>query len=74
MAPLAARAHQVEQAVQEPAHVGGARPAAGPGRRDHRLEQGELLIAEGLAGAEVADQGSAPHGPLACLQEGLLPF
>jgi hypothetical protein len=34
-----------------------------PGRRDHRREQGELLVAQGLAGAEVADQGSAFHRP-----------
>src|SRR4051794_37121001 len=66
VAPLAAGAHEIEQAVQHPPHVGGARPAPGLGRRDQRHEEGVLLVAQGLPGAEVADEGPAlrcPHGP-----------
>ena len=74
MAPLAASAHQVEQAVQQPAHVGAARSAAGLGRRDQGLEQGVLLIAQGLPGTEIADEGPALSRPHACLQEGLAPL
>jgi hypothetical protein len=53
--PLAAGAHDVEQTVQQAPHVGGARPATRLGRRDQRLDQPVLLVAEGSARAEVAD-------------------
>jgi hypothetical protein len=56
VAPLAAAgAHEVEQAVQHPPHVGRARPSARLGGRDHRGQQGVLLVAEGLPGTEIAD-------------------
>jgi hypothetical protein len=53
--PLAAGAHDVEQSIQQAPHVGGARPATRLGRRDQRLDQPVLLVAEGSARAEVAD-------------------
>src|SRR5919199_1872968 len=66
VAPLAARAHEVEQPVEEAAHVRGTRPAAGLRRRDQGHQKGVPLVAEGLPGAEVADQRpglGCPHGP-----------
>src|SRR4051794_41713283 len=45
--------------------AGGARPPAGLGGRDQGREQGVLLVAERLPGAEVADKGPVlrcPHG------------
>src|SRR4051794_8753328 len=45
--------------------AGGARPPAGLGGRDQGREQGVLLVAERLPGAEVADEGPVlrcPHG------------
>src|SRR4051812_32258955 len=65
VAPLAAGSHEVEWAVQQPPHVGRARPTAGLGGRDQGREQGVLLVAERLPGAEVADEGPVlrcPHG------------
>ena len=65
VAPLATGAHEVEQAVQQPPHVGRARPAAGLGGRDQGRDQRVLLVAERLPGAEIADQRPAlrcPHG------------
>src|SRR3954469_14716674 len=65
VAPLTAGSHEVEQAVQRPPHVGRARPTAGLGGRDQGHEQGVLLVAERLPGAEVADEGPVlrcPHG------------
>ena len=60
VAPLAAGAHEVEQAVQHPPHVGRARPAVRRlGGRDDRGQQGVLLVAEGLPGTEIADQRPA---------------
>ena len=65
MAPLTARAQEVEQPVEPPPHVGGPRPpAARLGRGDQRLDEAILLIAQRLAGAEVADQRTVlgcPH-------------
>ena len=65
--PLTAGAHQIEQAVQQVPDVRRARPPAGFGGRDQRLEQPELVICQGLAGAEVPNQGTIsgrPHGGL----------
>jgi len=64
VAPLAAGAHDVEQAVQEAPHVGRTRPPAGLGRRDQRFEQPILVIAQGLAGTVTANQPAVlgrPH-------------
>src|SRR3954463_1387205 len=65
VAPLTAGSHEGEQAVQQPPHGGRARPTAGLGGRDQGREQGVLLVAERLPGAEVADKGPVlryPHG------------
>jgi hypothetical protein len=43
--------------------VGGARSAAGLGWRDQRRQEGVLVIAQGLAGADIADQRPALRGP-----------
>ncbi|PWC39508.1 hypothetical protein TSO352_05030 [Azospirillum sp. TSO35-2] len=43
-APLASGAQCIEDDVEDGAHVGGALPPTGPGQRDHRLDQGPLLI------------------------------
>ena len=67
MPPLAAGAHQVEEPVQQVPDVRRARPPAGLGGRDQRLEQPELVICQGLAGAEVPNQcaiSGRPHGGL----------
>src|SRR4051812_12519251 len=64
VAPLAAGSHKVEQAVQQPPHVGCARSAAGLGGRDQGCKYGVLLVTERLPGAEVADEDPAlccPH-------------
>src|SRR4051794_3877673 len=37
MPPLAAGAHEVEEAIQQVSHVRGPRPSTGPGGRDERL-------------------------------------
>ena len=74
MAPLAAGAHEVEQAVQHPPHVGRARPAVRPAwRADHRGQQGVPLVAEGLPGTDIADQRPALRCPHGVPPEGLLP-
>src|SRR3954469_1623018 len=65
MAPLAAGSHKVEEAIQPPAHVGIGWATAGLGGWDQGREQGVLLVAECLPGAEVTDEGPVlrcPHG------------
>ena len=53
MAPLTPGAHDIEQAVQHPPHIGGPGSTAQLRRRDERLDQAVLIIAQGLAGAKV---------------------
>lgn len=74
MPPLAAGAHDVEQAVQHAPHVGGARPTAGFGRRDQRFEQTELIIAERLAGPKVPNQSAIRACPHRRPPDGKIPF
>jgi hypothetical protein len=67
MAPLAAGAHDVEQAVQQASQIRGSRPTSQFRRRDQRFEQAILIIAERLAGPEVPHQRTilgCPHGGL----------
>jgi len=67
MAPLTSSAHDIEQAVQHPPHIGGPRPTARFRRWDERLDQAVLIIAQGLTGAKVPNQ----HSILACPHRGL---
>ena len=67
MPPLTARAHDIEQTVQQTTHVCPTWPTTGLGRRNKRFERPILLVAQGLVGAEVSDQRSIherPHGGL----------
>jgi hypothetical protein len=67
MPPLTAGAHEIEQTIQQLSHVRGPRPPTGPGGRNERLQQAELVIRQCLAGAKVANQraiGRCPHGGL----------
>ena len=63
MAPLAAGPYDVKQPIEEPAYVGGPRPAARLGPRDHWLDQAILVVVERLASAEVADQPAIRRRP-----------
>ena len=56
MAPLTAGAHDIEQAVQHLPHIGRPGPSAGFRRRDERLDQAVLIIAQRLTGAKVSNQ------------------
>ena len=53
VAPLAPRAHDMEQAVQHQPHIGRPGPTAGLGRGEERLDQTVLVIAQGLTGTKV---------------------
>ena len=67
VAPLAAGAHEVEQAVQQVPHVYAPRPPSVLGGRDQRLQEAELVIRKRLAGAEIPNQraiSGRPHGGL----------
>ena len=67
MAPLATGPHEIEQAIQQAAHVCGPRPPAGLGWRNERLDQAILVIAQSLAGSKVADPSAIcrrPHSGL----------
>jgi hypothetical protein len=66
--PLAVGAHQVEEPVQQVPEVRRARPPAGLGGWDQRLEQAELVIRQGLAGAEVSNQRAISGRPHRGLQ------
>ena len=67
MAPLTPSAYDVEQAVQRSPHIGGPRPTARFRRRDERLDQAVLIIAQGLTRAKVPNQ----HSILGCPHRGL---
>lgn len=56
MAPLAACTHEIEQAVEQAAHVRRARPTAGFRARDQWRNQLVLLATEHLPGAKIADR------------------
>jgi hypothetical protein len=56
MPPLAAGADEVEQAIQQVPGVRRARPSAGLGGRDQRLEQPKLIVRQGLTGTKVPNQ------------------
>src|SRR5215203_3863807 len=65
--PLAAGAHEVEEAVQQVPHVRASRPPSRPGGRDQRFQKPELIVRQCLAGAEIPDQraiSGRPHGGL----------
>src|SRR5215207_1639155 len=65
--PLAASAHDIEQAIQQAAHVCGPRPPTGFGGRDERLQQPILVIAQRLAGPKIPNQHAIlkrPHRSL----------
>ena len=65
--PLAAGAHEVEEAVQQVPHVRASRPPSRPGGRDQRFQEPELIVRQGLAGAATPNQRAIsghPHGGL----------
>jgi len=69
VAPLTPSAHDIEQAVQHAPHVSRAGPPATFRRRDERLDQAVLIIAQRLTGAKVPNQRSIllmsmNYGPL----------
>jgi len=68
--PLAAGAHDIEQAVQQAAHVRGPRPPAGFSRWDERLQQPILIIAQRLAGPKIPNQNTIFRRPHTGLQAG----
>ena len=72
MAPLTPSAHDIEQAVQHLPHIGGPGPTARLRRRDERLDQAVLIIAQGLTGAIVPNQCSILGCPHRGLQNGHL--
>jgi hypothetical protein len=61
--PLAAGAHEEEQAVQQVPHVRASRPPSRPGGRDQRFQQPELVIRQGLAGAKLPNQRAISRRP-----------
>jgi len=56
MPPPAAGANEVEQVIKQVSGVRRARPSAGLGGRNQRLEQRKLIIRQGLAGTKVPNQ------------------
>jgi hypothetical protein len=70
MAPLAPGAHDVEQTVQHAPHVGRPGTPAGLGRRNERLDQAILVIAEGLTGTKVSNPCTIRGRPHRSLQKG----
>ncbi len=73
MAPRATGPHEIEQAVQQAAHVCGPRPPAGLSGRNERLDQAILVIAQSLAGPKVADPGAIRGRPPCSLQTAKVP-
>jgi hypothetical protein len=73
MAPLATSPHEIEQAIQQAAHVCGPRPPAGLGWRNEWLDQAILVIAQSLAGSKVADPSAIRGRPHCGLQTGKVP-
>ncbi len=63
MPPLAAGAHEVEQAVQQAPHIRGPRPPSGFGGWDERLQEPELVIRQRLTGPEIPDQRAIRRRP-----------
>ena len=70
MAPLATGAHEIEQAVEQAAHVCGPRPPAGLSWRNERFDQAILVIAQSLARSKVADPSAIRGRPHCGLQTG----
>src|SRR5689334_2225833 len=70
VAPLAPRAHDVEQTVQHAPHIGGPGSPAGLGRGNERLDQAILVVAEGLTGAKVSNPCTIRGRPHRSLQKG----
>ena len=73
MAPLATGPHEIEQAVQQAAHVCGPRPTSRLGGRNERFDQAILIIAQSLAGSKVADPSAIRGRPHCGLQTGKVP-
>jgi hypothetical protein len=63
MAPPAPGPHDIEQTVEHPPHVRRPWPAARLRRRDERLDQAVLRIAQGLAAPQVAHRGAVLGRP-----------
>jgi hypothetical protein len=63
-------AHDIEQAVQRLPHISSPRPTARFRRRDERFDQAVLVIAQGLAGTKVPNQGTILGRPHPSLQQG----
>jgi len=70
VAPLATGAHEIEQAVEQAAHVCGPRPPAGLSWRNERFDQAILVIAQSLARSKVADPSAIRGRPHCGLQTG----
>jgi hypothetical protein len=70
MPPLAAGAHEMEQAIEQLSHVRGPRPPTGLAGRDERLQRAELAIGQCLAGAKVPNQRAISRHPHGGLQAG----
>ena len=73
MAPLAASAHDVEQAIKQMAHVGCSRSTSGLGWGNDRLDQAILVIAQSLTRSKVADPFAIRKRPHFGLQMGKPP-
>src|SRR5215217_1178771 len=61
--PLAARAYEVEQSVEQAAHLGCSWPPSGLSGRDERLQQPVLVVAQRLAGAKIPNQNTICRRP-----------
>jgi hypothetical protein len=68
VAPLTPRAHDIEQAIQHQPHIGRPGPTARFRRRDERLDQAVLIIAQRLTGAKVPNQRTILRRPHRSLQ------
>src|SRR5512144_2238677 len=72
MAPLATGPHEVEQPIENPPYVGGARPTTRLDRQDPRLDQAVLIITQGLAGSAIPDPCPILLRPQSPLRKGKL--